>query len=252
MLTNEEYHAHPAISASNIKAFRHSPLHLWHTKFNTGYIQPPPTPSMALGTAVHCAVLEPARFQVEYGAGLDLPRRTNADKAAHAAHEEQYKYVLPHADYQAVLGMAAALLEHPTTGPLLEEATERESSHFTTCPLTGLELKCRPDGLLRRLGMILDIKTTADASDDKVKWTVRNFGYDIQAAHYTYVLDMQRVMLLMVENTPPYAVRAVRFRSSTIQQATVAHRQALHDIAALITEHGTDTPWPAYPSIHSL
>ena len=50
-----------------------------------------------------------------------------------------------------------------------------EYSFIATCPETGLELKCRPDGLLREAGIVLDLKTCLDASYHGFEKTIRNY-----------------------------------------------------------------------------
>ena len=44
--------------------------------------------------------------------------------------------------------------------------------------------KIKPDIRVSSLGLIVDIKTTSDASPEAFKWSVKKFNYDMQAAHY--------------------------------------------------------------------
>jgi len=57
-----EYQAIQAVNFSSLKMMRESPLHYRHalTAIRAE------SPAMALGSAVHCAVLEPGRFALEY------------------------------------------------------------------------------------------------------------------------------------------------------------------------------------------
>lgn len=61
-LSNEQYHAHPAISKSDLDKISRSPQHYKHKKENPE----PETPSMLRGRAVHAAILEPDLFAKEY------------------------------------------------------------------------------------------------------------------------------------------------------------------------------------------
>jgi hypothetical protein len=248
-MNNSEYHAHPAIGASDIKAFLRSPYHYWCAKHGPARVKKPPTPSMQLGTALHATVLEPDRFDAEYGIGLNLPKRSNADKALHQEHEARYKFILTPSEYEQVLSMATSLQTHPVAGEILRTLSETETSHFLTCPRTGLEIKCRPDGLRVRNHSIIDLKTTVDASDRKLRYTFSDFGYDVQAVHYLHCLPGYcSFVFLMVENTPPYAVRVVYLGDAWLGAARLKHFKALDSIGHLTETLGLATPWPAYES----
>lgn len=62
----EMYHAAAGLSNSGIKDLMISPLRFWHRHINPERVEEPPTPEMAFGTALHCAVLEPERFDSCY------------------------------------------------------------------------------------------------------------------------------------------------------------------------------------------
>jgi len=248
-MLNEKYHAHPAIGASDIKQFLRSPYHYWAAKHAPARIQKPPTPSMLLGTALHTAVLEPERFETEYGIKPDIPKRSKAEKKLHQAVADQFKHVLTQQEHEQVLAMAASLQSHPEAGSILEGLSAAEQSHFVTCPRTGLALKCRPDGLSMQDSLIVDLKTTVDASDRKLRYTFSDFGYDVQAVHYLHCLqDYDSFVFLMVENTPPYAVRVVTLSDSTIGAARLRHFKALEGIGFYGETLGLVRPWPAYES----
>lgn len=246
-MENSEYHAHPAIGASDIKSFLRSPYHYWANKYGPARVKKPPTAAMQLGTALHAAVLEPDRFDQEYGIKLNLPKRSNAEKLAHADHEARYKFMLTSQEHEQVISMATSLQTHPVAGEILRTLSETETSHFLTCPRTGLEIKCRPDGLRLKNRSIIDLKTTVDASDRKLRYTFADFGYGVQAVHYLYCLpDYCAFVFLMVENTPPYAVRVVTLGDSWLGAARVTHFKALESIGHLTETLGLATPWPSY------
>ena len=66
-MNNEQYHADTsAISASGLKLFMRSPAHYYAAYLDPNRVERQPTPAMRLGTATHCAILEPTRFNAEY------------------------------------------------------------------------------------------------------------------------------------------------------------------------------------------
>jgi len=65
-MTAEEYFAAPGLSYSGMKTLAISPLHYWHKYINPERQKDEPSAEMALGTALHCAVLEPGCFDDRY------------------------------------------------------------------------------------------------------------------------------------------------------------------------------------------
>jgi len=250
LITNEQHHAHPAIGSSDLKLFRRSPLHYWHRKHNPAYKPKPPSASMQMGTALHIALLEPERFEKAVGRALEMPKTSKAAKEAHAAHDAQYELTIKGEDYDRVLAMRTSALQHPIIRRITETVTNTEQSIFVKDPTTGLELKIRVDALTAP-GWLIDIKTTSDASNGKFKWSIRDYGYDHQAAYYLKVLRLtgyepQGQLQVLLESEAPYAPRVIRLPDVAINAAAVNNELCLQSIAEHLQQYGTDVPWPAY------
>ena len=72
--SNEKYHSSPGISASGLKAiYKKSVYHFLNQK-------PFESSAMALGTAVHCAMLEPEMYYKDFHVMPKIDRRTKAKK----------------------------------------------------------------------------------------------------------------------------------------------------------------------------
>ncbi len=67
----DEYYSLPGLSASGMKDLEVSPLRYWYKHVNPERIEEPPTAAMRFGTALHCAVLEPDKFDQRYARELD-------------------------------------------------------------------------------------------------------------------------------------------------------------------------------------
>jgi exodeoxyribonuclease VIII len=249
-LTNEQHHAHPAIGSSDLKLFRRSPLHFWHRKYNPAYVAKPPSASMQTGTALHIALLEPERFEKAVGKALSTPKTSKAAKEAHAAHDAQYELTISEAAYNQVLAMRDVALRHPVIRRIAETIVSTEESIFAVDPVTGLELKIRLDAWTN-VNWLIDVKTTADASNGKFKWSIRDYGYDHQAAYYLKVLRLanrppEGQLLVLLENEAPHAARVVRLPDDAINAAAVNNELCLQEIAEHLQTYGQDQPWPAY------
>lgn len=176
-LTNDSYHSlDDYISCSGLKALLRSPAH-----YQT-YLDQRGTPSSKpnLGTATHCAVLEPYTFDDRYAVfdGRRSGKPWEAFKAIHGRKE-----ILSRTEYEQVLGMREAILRFREL-PLKQvlEMSVTEKSIFWTDEETGMKCRIRPD-VMNPYGTF-DLKTIDDCRPDKVMRQAMRMDYDLQAAMY--------------------------------------------------------------------
>lgn len=250
-LTNSEYHSHPAISRSALALVARSPLHYWDRYLNPSYVPASPTPAMKFGTAVHSAVLEPDVFLSTYAEAPSLSKTTKAGKDAWAAALESGKELLKIEELQQIEAIHSALNAHPAASKALKAPGINEASFITDCPITGLQLKCRPDRLLDS-GWVIDLKTTQDASATAFAKSVANFGYHVQAAFYLHVLEAvsgvrpKGFVFISIEKDSPNAVQVFRASAAMIEHGTQEMLTQLNLLATCLRNYSPDDKWPAY------
>jgi len=182
LLSNKAYHEMPAISSSAVKAVATSSLYHWkNAKFNS-------TPAMVLGSAFHAMLLEPEKKLV---INSELSRRGSKAWKEQEELLQDDQILLPEGEFNQCKSMAFGCLQNKMANNLLtNKDLLAEYSFMATCPKTGLELKCRPDGLLKEAGIVIDLKSCLDASYRGFDKAVRNYRYDLQASFYRYVLKL--------------------------------------------------------------
>ena len=74
---------------------------------------------MKLGTATHCAILEPERFEIEYVEAPCVDRRTKDGKALWSELEQSGKIILSSDEYTKVVEMASAMRRHELASKLI-------------------------------------------------------------------------------------------------------------------------------------
>ena len=246
-MPNADYHAHPAISSSAVKAAAKTLAH-WKGAERTGGTH------FDLGTGFHDMVLEGGENTV-------CGPETRRGKAwAEAYNEAQLlgKTLLTEADYKVCQRMAESCLTNPRVEAIVRHPEAMiEQSIFVTCPETGLELKCRPDAYLREKQVCLDLKSTTDAGpgDRDFAGHIWRYKYDIQAAFYAYVLRLAELPVTYfafaaVEKTPPYA-QCLHVLSGTVMEH--AHKRMmniLRRMAKAIEEDHYPTDWPELNMVH--
>lgn len=70
-LSNAEYHAAPGLSNSVMKHLAVSPLRCWHQTMNPDREAEEEKSHLVIGQALHCAVLEPDKFDTRFACALD-------------------------------------------------------------------------------------------------------------------------------------------------------------------------------------
>jgi exodeoxyribonuclease VIII len=207
-LTNEDYHNRPGVSASMLKSMARG----WRT-FEAEYITKTAprkeSAAMALGTAVHTALLEPERFATEYVVCPEecSDRRTKAYKEWAAS----------------VDGAAVLTTDDAATIDAIRESVRRDDFASKLLAADGYvekSMEWNDQGVLCRMRFdkiagpfCIDIKTCQDATPEAFAKTIASYRYDLQAAHYLSGLTNNgigwgmRFVFIAVETASPYRVR---------------------------------------------
>lgn len=245
-MTNAEYHAHPAISSSDVKAVLLSTV--WHWKNQVRK----ETPAMALGTAVHDMTLEGGENTVR---GPET-RRGNAWKEAEELARADGKEILTSKDYDLAEDIAEALLAEPLCGKhLAYDNTCKEYSLFAKCPTTGLDLRCRPDLYNPSNLTMFDVKTTTDASPMGFNKQIYKLRYDVQAAYYCYVSELcgwkvSHFSFLAVENSAPHAAHMHVMSMEALEIGKKDMMRTLEVIAEAKSKDEYSLDWGTHTLIH--
>ena len=250
-MENADYHRHSAVSKSHLDQIAKSPLHYWARYLDPNRVTPEPTPAMAIGSAVHTHVLELDQWDARYVTAPEgINRRTNAGKAEWEAFEvaSTGRTVLAKADAELVMRMSHAVFAHPAAAMLLAMPGKAETTHMWTDQATGLRCKCRPDWLTDDGSLIVDLKTTEDASPAGFRKSIANFRYFLQASWYLDGLEQatgkrpDQFIFICVEKKPPFACAVYAADAEMIQ---IGAEAAARDLDVLATCKAANA-WPGY------
>ncbi|MGI0149428.1 MAG: PD-(D/E)XK nuclease-like domain-containing protein, partial [Thermoplasmata archaeon] len=244
-----------AVNASTLKHFAKTPAHVYHWLLRGG--DDDDTPSTALGTLVHLAVLEPERFASEVVVAPDVPKRKDVHKAIHAQFEAENagKFVTDGQTLAKTKAMARAVLSHEKAGPYFSGVGQNEISIVWDDKETGVRCKARIDRVapMDEWPIVGDLKTDKDASPWAWGRTVVKCGYHIAAAHYLAGLEarvpipagspFRRFVHFVVESEPPHCVALYELDDQALEDAAVKRRRYLR-LWKACTESGI---WPGYP-----
>jgi hypothetical protein len=235
-----DYLAHEGYGSGAIRQFIKSPAHFQHYIRTKGE---PPTPAMLLGSATHCAVLEPREFDQRYVRAPDIDKRTKAGKEAWAIFSDanQDKTILTPDQHNTAYAIRDTLLAMPEYRRLVfgAEVIGVEVSEFWTDAGTGIKLKGRAD-MLRSDGVCIDLKTTVDASPNGYPRAIARYGSHVQAAMYCDAFNCERFVFVAVENKPPFAAGIYTLDEASLELG----RQQYHAALAGIARCEREGVWP--------
>lgn len=212
-MTDAEYRRHSAVSRSELWRLHESPQKFKHFKEHPEE----PTPALLFGQAFHKLALEPDTFFDEFVVLPDVDRRTREGKQLWAEFVEASigKTPIPPEMFEQAQEMCAALAAEPLAQKLLNG--RREVPFFWVDDSTGEECKCRVDVLNTHYSrpIVVDVKSTTDASTEAFTKDAIKYGYDFQSAMYSEgvakgIGQKPLFVFIAVEKTPPYAVNILQ------------------------------------------
>lgn len=237
-LSNADYHADPAVSASHLHAVAQSPQSYWARYLNPDRPAAEPTAAMQFGSLVHCAVLEPDELLQRYGVAPD--RRTKAGKDRAEQMSQQGIQPTSATELATAQCIADAVRSHPVAATLLASGQAEQSFWWDDMP-TGLRCKCRPDWYYGTT--VVDLKTTTDASPAGFARSVAAYRYHVQAAHYlSGLFGAERFVFIAVEKTYPYAVGVYELDEAAMDEGHKLRNRDMRRIQSCYIS----TRWPGY------
>ena len=268
---NEEYHFGKGISKSGLDLINRSPAHYITNKKHPR----PPTDALDIGRAFHCLVLEPHVFDEEFVCEpSDAPRRPTSaqldakkksDKALISINywdawekENINKTVITNkpgknafwkpGDWATIHNMRDAILAHPTASILLNpDDGEAELTCYWIDPMTYKLCKCRPDFYNQAHNVIVDLKSTIDASYTEFAKSVGKYRYNVQDSFYTdgaksAGMKVDAFVFVAVEKEPPYGVGIYILDK---EDKRIGRTMYENDLDAYKQCHDNDE-WPCY------
>lgn len=215
-----------------------------------GALPPAQSDALDFGSAFHCALLEPDRFARAYAAEPEFGDCRNKENKARrdAWRAEHAGATLISQDTEtAIRGMVRAVHEHPIAGKAVRDGVPELTVRWKD-QITGLECKSRADYYVAARRMVVDVKTTADASPAAFRKSIANYRYHVQDALYragfaTVGEPIQHFVFVVVEKTPPHAIATYVLDIDAIR---TGHEHASRDMAQL-AQAVERNEFPGYP-----
>lgn len=212
--TNEQYHADTTrLSNSMLSILKRSPKLFWGYYIAKCLAFPEASESMALGSMVHTLVLEADQFHKRYVSRPQCDRRTKEGKQIYQDFLSACPTgaeVVSLEDKAVATVCATALATHKDFLSIMNATWEnRIVEQRIDFEMEGVEMRCKPDYLSLEASVIIDVKTTRDASPSEFAKSIASFGYHRQAWLYRYAVAQKhnvwcRFIFAVVCTEQPY------------------------------------------------
>lgn len=224
----EDHHKSEAVGSTLLKTIiKQTPAHYFHAKTH----REESTPAQAFGTAIHAAILEPSYY---------IDRMVVEPKfggvGSKSAREEWHlmnhgKIILKPDQAQTIEGILKSISNHKQASKLIVEG-HAEESLFWTDQETGVACKTRPD-FKRENHIIINVKSTEDASTEACRKAIGTYSYHIQAAmeldgaEAVYGHKFDQYIYLFCEKSAPFGINCFSLGFESIAEGRALKNQGL-------------------------
>lgn len=239
----EEYHSSAGVSITRLKELKRSALHYQYRLAN-----PKATSPLSLGTAAHCATLEPERFATQFAvwgrrgeSGSLCPRKSQYWDAFRAVNPG--KTIITEDECSAALAIAKAVRGDPCAFRYLETGEPEVSMHWELtlespmrAPVT-VQCRGRADWLTFIDGepYLIGLKSARDCRPFIFGSAAAKLGYHLQWAYY---LDgyhaikgkVPRLKEIVVESSAPHDVVVYDITEDIILQGRAEYEGLLRQL----------------------
>ena len=237
-----DYYQIKALSHSMLSCLAQNPM-----ECKMRYVDDPPTlpkkdsAAFAMGHAVHCLALEPESFSDRFFVLPKIDRRTKEGKAAYAEIQEasKSKTLLDGDDYADAIACVQALNNHAEFATIMAQPRRVEVPF--EFDLFGHRFKAKPDCIVDSMKLIIDIKTTDDASPHRWQWSAVDYGYHRQVYIYQQAVQLEtnewyRFVFAVVEKPKP-STRGIPPTVALYELDSDTVRMGLEDSAGLVLQY---------------
>lgn len=251
-ILDSEYHRHDGMSSHRLGSLAdgNCPAQLRYDMLNPEDA----TDDRNMGTAVHTALLEPDLLEAKVVRGLQIPKRSKADKETWASFEMEHhgKIILPFKMYDKMGEMIRMVRDHKGLSKLLDMPGDTELTVAGPCPVTGVPTQIRIDKYIPQIGTFLDLKTVAGKfgsrpNPRRFKSDLGKYGYHRQGRVYTDIGEQQGLIadhyvIGVIQKDPPHFVYLRRLDEQALDIGGIELEQPRRQFA----ECWDSGEWPDY------
>ena len=257
-MTDEEYFALKALSASQIKQYDKGAYWFWKSSpFNPDKEPEKASAALVFGKLCHCMLLEPDEVEKRF-VMVDFGKTRTNKKYAEAVAQYPGKEIVSEDEMRQAEKMIYEISQHPLASRIVAGATA-EMPYIWTDKDTGLPCKCKIDAIKRTKNgiVVIDYKTSSDIQS-VLNWP-QKLQYPLQAEFYSravkekYGEEPCEFIFIIQSNKEGeediIAVANVEYDTGLVAKDIVkSHMQSIADKLKAWDETHNKALWAAYPN----
>ena len=230
IISNAEYHSRKThLSSTNVRTHKKNKKQF---KYSLTHDLVKQTKAMADGTAIHAFLLERAVFDSDF-AIKPADMRLNTKEGKKWAIDNKNKIIIDFDLGSNLFEIEKSVLNSPAK-LIYDIKGQAELSYFWD-DLGLVKGKCRPDWISDDGNIVVDIKTTTDASPKGFQKSIAHWGYHLQLGWYIrglrkLGLPAKEFIFIAIEKTPPFSVGVYRANKEMITYANDEINNLVYDI----------------------
>lgn len=253
-----DYRRAPGINKSSLDLIAKSPATYFFERSNPR----PSTPAMVFGSALHCLVLEPEKFEQVYIPDAFPGNRSKEALAWRETRKHAGQIVIrsdgdasdpwDRSDWDKLHLMRDSIMANGVAAALIADA-QREVSFWWIDSETKKLCKGRIDGWSPAHSIAFDLKTMSDATWSGFSRSIHDYRYHVQDAFYTDGLNacgklVGEFVFIVAEKDPPYLTACYMVPFEWRQQGRVQYSQNLQTFKKCMEED----KWPGLEELREL
>ena len=210
IISNADYHGRKThISSTGLRAYKKNKKQF---KYSLTHDLVKQTKAMSDGSAIHAFLLERAVFDSDF-AIKPADMRLNTKEGKKWASDNKNKIIIDSELGNNLFEIEKSFLDSPAK-IIYDIKGQTELSYFWD-DFGLVKGKCRPDWISDDGNIIVDVKTTTDASPRGFQKSIANWGYHLQLGWYMRGLQKLGIpcnefIFIAIEKTPPFSVGVYR------------------------------------------
>jgi exodeoxyribonuclease VIII len=238
------------VSNSMLNVLARSPKEFYQRFIEETWTEDEPGKALTLGSALHCKVLEPELFGDRYILAPRVDGRTKEGKAARAALAEAAgdRTIIDADTHELVAAMARSIEQHDDASELLAPGHGGIVERPILWGWNDISCAGTPDLVCLDRRLIVDVKTTQDASPEAFAGSVAKYGYHRQAAMYCRGVEEVygetcRFIFIAVCSNPPHDVGVYELSMAAIDQGAAEVVSLLEEYKRRKETHDWKSAW---------
>ena len=229
------YSDYSFVTNSQLGLIKKSPATYQHYRDNPS--DRPVTKALNFGSAFHMCMLEYDKYKEQVVVEPDVNKRTKAGKEEYQKFLSMHKgmTIISKDEHESLEGMRNRLNSSIEAMEMLSGGVA-EQVNIWNDPDMNVPCKGKADYWNKDRNILVDIKTTSDASPDGFRSSAYKYGYDRQASFYLDGFGADQFWFIVIEKSAPYNMAIYSCSDEFLEEGRMKYKTLLQTYSLFFIE----------------